>query len=119
MFIKEYEVEDTGVGGTSLKGYLTTTYDTLVGLLGKPTYMDADPYAKVNCEWCLTVKYFEDEGMEEYDYDRETVTIYNWKDGHVPLNEYSWHVGGKSYNATELAQLIVEGNIKPDYNANS
>ena len=49
MIIKEYEVDDTGVGGTSLKGYLTTTYDTLVSLLGKPTYMDADPYAKVNC----------------------------------------------------------------------
>ena len=46
MLIKEYEIEDEGVGGTSLKGYITTTYDTLLELFGKPTYLDADPYAK-------------------------------------------------------------------------
>ena len=119
MFIKEYEVESEGVGGTSLKGYVTTCYDTLVSLFGKPTYLDADPYAKVNCEWVLDVKYFEEEGMEDYDYERETVTIYNWKDGHVPLNECQWHVGGKSYIADELANLIVSGKINADYNANS
>ncbi len=119
MIIKEYEIESEGVGGTSLKGYVTTCYDTLVSLFGKPTYMDADPYAKVNCEWVLDVKYFEEEGMEDYDYDRELVTIYNWKDGHVPLNECQWHVGGKSYIADDLVNLIVGGNIKADYNANS
>tara|TARA_B110001450_G_scaffold174788_1_gene163164 strand:+ start:107 stop:466 length:360 start_codon:yes stop_codon:yes gene_type:complete len=119
MLIKEYEIEDEGVGGTSLQGYITTTYDTLLELFGKPTYMDADPYAKVNCEWVLNVKYFEEEGMEDFDYDYETVTIYNWKDGHVPLNECSWHVGGKSYMASEIAQLIVDGGIKAEYNANS
>lgn len=119
MIIKEYEIEETGVGGTSLKGYLTTTYDALLELFGKPTYMDADPYAKVNCEWVLNVKYFEEEGMEEWDYDYETVTIYNWKDGHVPLQETQWHVGGKSYLASEIAELIVSGEIPTEYNNNS
>jgi hypothetical protein len=53
--------------------------------------------------------------MEDFDYDYETVTIYNWKDGHVPLNECSWHVGGKSYMASEIAQLQWYG-TSSDYN---
>jgi len=118
MLITEYEIESEGVNGTSLKGYVSTCYDTLVSLFGKPTYLDADPYAKVNCEWVLNVKYFEEEGMEDYDYNYETVTIYNWKDGYVPLQETQWHVGGKSYLAEDLVKLIVDGEIKADYNAN-
>ena len=106
--IIEYEVSESGKSGSSLQGYVTTTYDKLIGLLGKPTYMDADPYAKVNCEWVLEVKYFEEEGMEDYDYERETVTIYNWKDGRIPTEEYSWHVGGTTYNATDVVDMIVD-----------
>lgn len=118
MLIKEYEIESDGPSGTSLKGYVTTQYDTLVSLFGKPSYTDADPYAKVNCEWVLNVKYFEDEGMEDYDYQTETVIIYNWMDGHIPLQECQWHVGGKSYQASVLADLIIGENIKADYNSN-
>ena len=119
--IKEYEVVpmDMTNGGTSLKGYLTTTYDKLLELLGKPTYTDADPYAKVNCEWVLDTKYYEDGYEDEYDYNYETVTIYNWKDGHIPMNECQWHVGGKSYNSQDIVDLIINGNISPVENYNS
>ena len=53
MIIKDYEVcsPDMTSGGTSLQGYKTTTYNRLCQVLGPPTYTNADPYEKVNCEW--------------------------------------------------------------------
>ena len=101
MIIKDYEVlsPDMCSGGTSLQGYKRTTYDRLVEVLGKPTFTSADPYDKVNCEWVIDAQYYDANNVDEIDYDDweyETVTIYNWKDGRVPLEEYDWHVGGKS-----------------------
>ena len=49
--------------------------------------------------------------IDEIDYDDwnyETVTIYNWKDGRIPTEPYQWHVGGTSYNATEVIDMIVD-----------
>jgi len=48
---------------------------------------------------------------DEIDYDDwnyETVTIYNWKDGRIPTEDYPWHVGGTSYNATEVVDMILD-----------
>ena len=61
-----YEKCDDIVGGhgTSLQGYVTTTYDKLLAVLGKPTYTDGDPYEKVNCEWIIDVK-----AVDEWDED--------------------------------------------------
>ena len=81
MNIIEYEVTESGKSGSSLQGYVTTTYDKLIGLLGKHTYMSADPYDKVNCEWCLTIKVENEDDPEDWDY--EYASIYNWKDGRV------------------------------------
>jgi hypothetical protein len=55
MIIKDYEVcsPDMTSGGTSLKGYKTTTYDRLCQVLGPPTFTSADPYDKVSCEWYI------------------------------------------------------------------
>lgn len=111
--IIEYEVSESGKSGSSLQGYVTATYDKLIGLLGKPTYMDADPYAKVNCEWCLTIKVQDEDDPEDWDY--EYATIYNWKDGRVPLETYSWHVGGFSYDIEDLVAKILDGDIEPVY----
>jgi len=119
--IKEYEVVsmDMAKSGTSLQGYVTTSYDKLLELLGKPTYTDADPYAKVNCEWVLDTKYYEDEPEDDFDYNYETVTIYNWMDGSIPTAKTQWHVGGKSYLAQDIVDLIVDGEISPVENYNS
>jgi hypothetical protein len=78
---------------------------------GPPTYTNADPYEKVNCEWYLDTKWYDANTVDEIDYDDweyETVTIYNWKDGRIPTEDYQWHVGGTSYNATEVVDMIVD-----------
>ena len=112
------EVEDAlhqSVNGTSLKGYVSTTYDKLVELFGKPSHTDADPYEKVNMEWILNIKkYF----IDEEDWDYISATIYNWKTGSVPTDEYEWHIGGHNYEATDAVQYIISNNIKAEYNYN-
>jgi hypothetical protein len=94
-----------------LQGYKTTTYDRLCQVLGPPTFTSADPYDKVNCEWYLDTKWYDANNVDEIDYDDwnyETVTIYNWKDGRIPTEEYQWHVGGKSIWATDVVDMILD-----------
>ena len=65
----------------------------LVKTFGEPTYTDASPYEKVNAQWMLEFKVpYEDEYGEDFNY--VTATIYNWKDGYIPTDEYDWHIGG-------------------------
>ena len=100
-----YEKSEEFGSGTSLQGYVTTTYDHIVSILGKPTYTDGDPYEKVNCEWVIDVK-AKDE-WDEDDWTYETVTIYNWKTGYTPTEEYQWHVGGNNFRAQDLVEEIL------------
>lgn len=49
MKVIEYDVYDGfGKSGSSRQSEVTTTYDELVELFGKPSYTDADPYEKVS-----------------------------------------------------------------------
>jgi hypothetical protein len=72
---------NVSTNGTSLQGYVWTTYDKLVELLGEP---NAGPSGdgKVNCEWLL-------------DIDGTVCTIYDWKLSSIPKDLYCWHIGGK------------------------
>ena len=92
---------DVDMNMSSLKGEIKTTYDKLVEVFGKPTYTDADPYEKVNAEW--TVQAETDEG------DFVKFSIYNWKTGSIPTEEYDWHIGGYGYDAVEAAYGIING----------
>lgn len=92
---------DVNMNMSSLKGEIKTTYDKLVEIFGKPTYTDADPYEKVNAEW--TVEAETDEG------DLVKFSIYNWKTGSVPTEEYNWHIGGYGFDAVEAAYEIING----------
>lgn len=76
--------------GTSLQGYVTTTYDELVELLGDPLPGSAD--GKSTCEWILE---FEDDSI---------ATIYDWKLSSTPKNLYSWQVGGVSLKALDYVE---------------
>jgi len=74
---------------TSLKGYVTATYQELVEALGEPDYMDPSGDGKVETEW------------EWYDDDCGKITIYDWKmyDGGLTTRSgqaYNWHIGGQS-----------------------
>ena len=41
----------------------------------------------------------DDTGIE--DFETVTATIYNWKMGYIPTEEYDWHIGGFSSDAVD------------------
>jgi len=100
MKILSFET-DVNMNMSSLKGTITTTYDKLVEIFGKPTYTDADPYEKVNCEWTV--------GADTDEDDYVKFSIYNWKTGYVPTEEYEWHIGGYGFDAVDAAYEIING----------
>ena len=65
--------------GTSLQGYVTTTYAFLVEKLGKP--LEGDD--KVTAEWILKFE------------DGTVATIYDYKEYRTPKGVYDWHIGGQ------------------------
>tara|TARA_S200000501_G_C20814194_1_gene739775 strand:- start:1146 stop:1532 length:387 start_codon:yes stop_codon:yes gene_type:complete len=114
----EYEVAENPEGGSSLQSYVTTTYDKLENLFGTPSYSSGDPYDKVNTEWAIDGKvYFTDEYGDK-DYQTIKATVYNWKTGGTPTEEYEWHIGGTCYEAVEFIEEILNGQVQPDYNWN-
>ena len=91
----------TKVSGTSLQGYITFDYATLVRVFGKET-SDGDGY-KVDAEWELEFS------------DGVVATIYNWKNGKnycdddgLEVSEMTeWHVGGYSKQAVVNVTKLV------------
>ena len=109
MFVKVlgYEADETvNVNGTHLVGEITTTYAKLVEQFGEPTFTDADPNEKVACEWTIDAKVVSD-GDDEEDYFYKPFTVYCWKEGRIPTEEYSWHIGGDDYESFEIASTII------------
>lgn len=72
--------------GTSLQGYMTTTFDRLVELLGEP--LEGSDDGKTTAEWIL-------------EFEGEAATIYDWKLKSTPKDLYDWHVGGRSMKVLE------------------
>jgi len=102
MKIKKFE-HTTNASGTSLKGYITTTYDELVERFGEPTDTQGD---KTTASWCLEFEVENDDGDTDY----ITATIYDWKTDTTPLGEYRWHIGGFDYLAEDCVyQTLKEG----------
>ena len=105
----EFENSDViDVNMSSLQGYVETTYGQLVKTFGEPTHTDASPYEKVNAEWTLefTIPFIDEWGEEDFNYVK--ATIYNWKDGYVPTEEYDWHIGGFDYEAVECVEKVLD-----------
>ena len=110
--VLDYENDDAlNTNGFHYISSITATYDQLVEIFGKPTYTDADPYEKVNAEWTIESKVITDDAEDEDDYFYKGFTIYNWKTGYIPTEEYEWHVGGHDYEAHEIASAIFENHI--------
>ena len=72
--------------GTSLQGYIQTTFDKLVELLGEPLKGSDD--CKTTAEWIVEV-------------EGQVATIYDWKLQSTPKDLYNWHVGGRSLQVIE------------------
>lgn len=77
--------------GTCLQGYVDTTYDRLVKVLGQPNIGESD---KVLVEWCLVFE------------DNTIATIYCWKRNTIPTGQYSWHIGGHGKKA--VRRVVAE-----------
>ena len=116
MKVIEYDVYDSfNRSGSSRQGYIDAKYDDLVELFGKPSYVDADPYAKVSCEWVLNVKVLDDFAEDEDDWSYEQVSIYAWKYGCIPVEKCQWNIGGFDYNASDIVEQIIESGVEPAY----
>ena len=92
------KLDETGlskVNGTSLKGYVLTTYDNLVEIFGEPTFLGSED-GKTTAEWIIE---FED-GL--------VATIYDWKMGETPMDLYEWHVGGNSVEVVKRIEDLKE-----------
>lgn len=99
-------VSDLAINGTSLKGYVETTYDELVEKFGEPTITDGD---KTTVEWNLVFECDADNGSLGEDGNTEyvTATIYDWKTSNTPMSEYDWHIGGFSEEAIEAVESAL------------
>lgn len=76
---------------SSLKGYVETTYDHIVSVLGPP--MEGSD--KTTAEWCIE----NESGL--------FATIYDYKEDSTPKGMYRWHVGGRSPLATALVRDVL------------
>ena len=79
---------------TSLKGFVTTTYDYLVEKLGEPIKGRSGD-GKVTCEWCI-----------EFPND-VVATIYDWKTTSTPMGSYDWHIGGRDKGAVDMVSRLL------------
>jgi len=84
--------------GTSLKGYIETTYEQLESVLGEPVYGPNDTDAdKITCEWVITFQ------------DGTVATVYDWKVGETPMDLYSWHIGGNNNKSKDYIGTLMRG----------
>lgn len=82
------------LSGTSLMGYVRTSYHDLVDLLGEPTSRGSEDN-KVSVEWVLVIG--------------DTVaTIYDYKGDCLMTSEVSWwHVGGHTQVSLSLVDALT------------
>ena len=103
MKILQVEQSDS-ISGTSLKGYVNTTYDDLVDRFGEPTYTNGD---KITAEWALEFKVLDEDAEDNDDFDYVTATIYDWKETATPMGKYNWHIGGFDSRAVEAVEKAL------------
>ena len=102
----------TAISGTSLQGYITENYATLVEVFGEPTYSEPSGDDKVNTEWSLKF-----EVREEGERESRTVvaTIYDWKESSADVARsainHRWHIGGTSNDAVDVVTQAIEAKI--------
>jgi hypothetical protein len=80
---------------TSLMGYVNTNYARLVEVFGRPISGSGD--GKVNSEWIIRFA------------NGEVATIYNYKTGTTPTDDYDWHIGGhKRWVVAAVSALVAK-----------
>lgn len=80
---------------TALMGYVNTTYARLVEVFGAPISGSGD--CKTNSEWIIRFA------------NGEVATIYNYKTGITPTDDYDWHIGGnKKWVVAAVSALVAK-----------
>lgn len=80
---------------TALMGYVNTNYARLVEVFGRPISGSGD--GKVNSEWIIRFA------------NGEVATIYNYKTGSTPTDDYDWHIGGnKKWVVAAVSALVAK-----------
>ena len=93
----------TGVAcGTSLQGYVRTTYHSLTRKLGQPLLMTPNQSdGKVLAEWIIS---------DSLNVNDVLFTVYCWKEDRIPHDLHYWHIGGRKSNTLELFTQITGAN---------
>ena len=80
---------------TSLRGYVKTSYDTIVEKLGTPVLGPNDSGDKITCLWVIK-------------FGKEVATIYDWKELATPMHgPHQWHIGGHNPVVVEKVQQLL------------
>jgi hypothetical protein len=83
------------INGTSLQGYVDTTYDKLVETFGEPTTSEPSGDDKVQYEWVLRTP-------------AGVATVYDWKNyGRDGKLTRDWHIGGHDKAVVALVQAAL------------
>jgi len=106
---KIIDVNERISSGTSLAGYITEDYSTLVEVFGPPHYDQPSGDDKVHTEWNLEFA-VQEEGEEDLTY--VVATIYDWKEESAQVARttpnYRWHVGGMNkFDAIECIEKRI------------
>ena len=100
-----WKPNDEFAAGTSLRGKVMASYDTLVTVFGEPNMGPGD---KTWNEWSLT---FEMGNIAEDEWDLVDVTIYDWKEvspDDAKRGKYEWHIGGRQHLGVECVYDALE-----------
>ena len=93
------------VTGTSLVGYVTTSYDYLVRAFGKPTRQRPSGDDKVRISWNIKFS------------DNTIATIYDWNNygksvKWVKENYSEWHIGGNDrFAVAKVADVLKDKKV--------
>ena len=100
-----YQADDYVPRGSSLKGHVVASYNTMVEVFGEPNMPFSD---KVWNEWSIR---FTVPDEDDLDSEEVYVTIYDWKETHPNQSksgDYRWHIGSKSTEAAWLVQDLLD-----------
>ena len=95
MKYKKLDMNEMKSNGTSLKGYVETTYKNITKKLGEESFYENSSEEKTQSEWILEFK------------DGKIATIYNYKTGRTPIEKYDWHIGGHDVEVVKRVQDIL------------
>jgi len=92
--------------GTSLHGYVHTSYKTLRNLFGKPN-LPKGQGGKIDAEWILETPY----GIASI-YNYKDGKNYNGRNGTAVKDITEWHIGGHNKETAIVIQTAIESYLE-------